>query len=126
GPDGMMMQNRVIQSVPTAGRWGMGIEPTGSLDIRHASWNAFWQGRGQRRPLTGLNEPANQGGITLYTPAWGAATPPAAGATEAVIFPFAALTPGTDVSGNVVQFTHGGNTPIPPGGAVLPAPRGPA
>jgi hypothetical protein len=73
-----------------------------------------------------LNEPANQGGITLYTPAWGAATPPAAGATEAVIFPFPAVTPGSDLSGNVVQFSQGGNTPIPAGGAVLSAVGGSA
>jgi len=125
-PDGIVMQNRVLQSVPNSGRSSIGIEPNGTLDIRHAAWNAFWQGRGQRRPLTGLNEPANQGGITLYTPAWGAATPAAAGATEAVIFPFPALTPGSDVSGNVVQFTQGGNTPIPAGGAVLSATGGSA
>jgi hypothetical protein len=125
-PDGMVMQNRVLQSVPNSARSSIGIEPNGTLDIRHAAWNAFWQGRGQRRPLTGLNEPANQGGITLYTPAWGAATPPTAGATEAVIYPFPALTPGTDVSGNVVQFTQGGNTPIPAGGAVLSATGGSA
>ena len=125
-PDGMVMQSRVLQSVPNSARSSIGIEPNGTLDIRHAAWNAFWQGRGQRRPLTGLNEPANQGGITLYTPAWGAATPPAAGATEAVLYPFPALTPGTDVSGNVVQFTQGGNTPIPGGGAVLSATGGSA
>ena len=125
-PDGIVMQNRVLQSVPNSGRSSIGIEPNGSLDIRRAAWNAFWQGRGQRRPLTGLNEPANQGGITLFTPAWGAATPPAAGVTEAVIYPFAALTPGSDLSGNVVQFTQGGNTPIPAGGAVLSATGGSA
>ncbi|OLB22873.1 MAG: hypothetical protein AUH17_07870 [Actinobacteria bacterium 13_2_20CM_68_14] len=125
-PDGIVMQNRVLHSVPNSGRSSIGIEPNGTLDIRHASWNAFWQGRGQRRPLTGLNEPANQGGITLYTPVWGPATPPAAGATEAVIYPFPALTPGGDVSGNVVQFTQGGNTPIPAGGAVLSATGGSA
>lgn len=125
-PDGIVMQNRVLHSVPNSGRSSIGIEPNGTLDIRHAAWNAFWQGRGQRRPLTGLNEPANQGGITLYTPVWGPATPPAAGATEAVIYPFPALTPGSDVSGNVVQFTQGGNTPIPAGGAVLSATGGSA
>jgi hypothetical protein len=125
-PDGIVMQNRVLQSVPNSGRSSIGIEPNGTLDIRHAAWNAFWQGRGQRRPLTGLNEPANQGGITLYTPAWGPATPPAAGATEAVIFPFPAVTPGSDLSGNVVQFSQGGNTPIPAGGAVLSAVGGSA
>ena len=125
-PAGLLMQNRVLQSVPDSARSSIGIEPNGTLDIRHAAWNAFWQGRGQRRPLTGLNEPANQGGITLYTPTWGAATPPAAGVTEAVIYPFPALTPGSDLSGNVVQFTQGGNTPIPAGGAVLSATGGSA
>ena len=125
-PDGIVMQNRVLQSVPNSARSSIGIEPNGTLDVRHAAWNAFWQGRGQRRPLTGLNEPPNQGGITLYTPAWGAATPATAGATEAVIFPFPALTPGSDLSGNVVQFTQGGNTPIPAGGAVLSATGGSA
>jgi hypothetical protein len=125
-PDGIVMQNRVLHSVPNSARSSIGIEPNGTLDIRHAAWNAFWQGRGQRRPLTGLNEPANKGGITLYTPVWGPATPAAAGATEAVIYPFPALTPGSDVSGNVVQFTQGGNTPIPAGGAVLSATGGSA
>ena len=125
-PAGLLMQNRVVQSVPDSGRSSIGIEPDGTLDIRHAAWNAFWQGRGQRRPLTGLNEPANQGGITLYTPAWGAATPPAAGATEAVIYPLPAVTPGADLTGPVVQFTQGGNTPIPPGGGVLSATGGSA
>jgi hypothetical protein len=125
-PDGMLMQNRVLQSVPNSERSSIGITPNGTLDVRHAAWNAFWQGRGQRRPLTGLNEPANQGGITLYTPAWGAATPSAAGATEAVLYPFPALTPGSDLAGNVAQFTQGGNTPIPAGGAVLSATGGSA
>jgi flagellar hook assembly protein FlgD len=73
-----------------------------------------------------LNEPANKGGITLYTPSWGSTTPSAAGATEAVIYPFPAVTPGADLAGPVVQFTEGGNTPIPAGGAVLSAVGGSA
>ena len=125
-PDGILMQGRVLDALPNSGRSSIGIEPGGALDIRHAGWSAFWQGRGQRRPLTGLNEPANQGGISLYTPAWGAATPPAAGTTEAVIYPFPPLTPGSDLSGPVVQFTQGGDTPIPAGGAVLSATGGSA
>lgn len=125
-PDGILMQDRVLASVPNSTRSSIGISPAGALDVRHAAWNAFWQGRGQRRPLTGLNEPPNQGGISLYTSEWGAATPPAAGATEAVIYPFPALTPGADLAGPVVQFTSGGNTPIPAGGAVLSATGGSA
>jgi hypothetical protein len=125
-PDGILMQDRVLHSVPNSTRSSIGVAASGALDVRHAAWNAFWQGRGQRRPLTGLNEPANAGGITLYTPAWGGATPPAAGVTEAVIYPFPAVTPGADLTGPVVQFTQGGNTPIPPGGAVLSANGGSA
>lgn len=124
-PAGILMQDRVLQSVPDSTRSSIGISPSG-IDVRHAAWNAFWQGRGQRRPLTGLNEPANPGGISLYTPTWGAVTPPAAGVTEAVIYPFPALTTGADLGGPVVQFTQGGNTPIPPGGAVLSANGGSA
>jgi hypothetical protein len=125
-PEGILMQDRVLHSVPDSTRSSIGINPAGVLDVRHAGWNAFWQGRGQRRPLTGLNEPANRGGITLYTPAWGGATPPAAGATEAVIYPFPPLRAGADLTGPVVQFTQGGSTPIPPGGAVLSANGGSA
>ena len=125
-PIGILMQNRVLQAVPDSLRSSIGIEPNGTLDIRHAGWNAFWQGRGQRRPLTGLNEPPNQGGISLYTPTWGATTPPSPGATEAVIYPLPPVTPGADVTGPVVQFTQGGNTPIPAGGAVLSATGGSA
>jgi hypothetical protein len=120
-PAGILMQDRVLHSLPDSTRSSIGIGGNGTVDVRHAAWSGFWQGRGQRRPLTGLNEPANPGGISLYTPAWGAATPAAAGATEAVVYPFPAVTPGTDLTGPVVQFTQGGNTPIPAGGAVLSA-----
>ncbi len=125
-PAGILIQDRLLHSLPNSTRTSVGISATGMLDVRRALWNAFWQGRGQRRPITGLNAPANPGGISLYTPVWGGATPPAAGATEAVIYPFPALTPGADLSGPVVQFTQGGNTPIPPGGAVLSAQGGSA
>ena len=125
-PAGLLVQNRVLHALPNSQRTSIGIPASGILDIRRAAWNAFWQGRGQRRPLTGLNRPANRGGITLYTPAWGAATPTAAGTTEAVIYPFPPVVAGSDLTGPVVQFGQGGNTPIPAGGAVLSANGGSA
>jgi hypothetical protein len=125
-PAGILMEDSVLHSLPDSQRSSIGIPASGTLDIRRASWNAYWQGRGQRRPLTGLNEAANRGGITLYTPAWGAATPQAAGVTEAVLFPFPSVQPGKDLSGTVVQFGQGGNMPIPAGGAVLSATGGSA
>ena len=39
-PDGIVMQNRVLHSVPNSARSSIGIEPNGTLDIRHAAWNA--------------------------------------------------------------------------------------
>jgi hypothetical protein len=125
-PAGILMQDRVLHSLPDSERSSIGIPPSGTLDIRRASWNGFWQGRGQRRPLTGLNEAANRGGITLYTSAWGGATPPAAAATEAVVYPFPSVEAGKDLTGPVVQFGQGGNMPIPAGGAVLSATGGSA
>ncbi len=125
-PAGVLMQDGVLSSLPDSTRTSVGITGAGGLIVKRAAWSGYWQGRGQRRPLTGLNEPANPGGISLYTPAWGASTPPAAGATEAVVYPFPAVTPETDLSGPVVNFTEGGNTPIPPGGAVLSATGGSA
>src|SRR5919204_307554 len=55
-----------------------------------------------------------------------AARTAARGATEAVIYPLPAVTPGADLTGPVVQFGQGGNTPIPAGGAVLSATGGAA
>src|ERR671934_521638 len=55
-----------------------------------------------------------------------AARTAARGATEAVIYPLPAVMPGGDLTGPVVQFTQGGNTPIPAGGAVLSATGGSA
>jgi hypothetical protein len=43
------------------------------------------------------------------------------GVTEAVISPFPATAPNTDLTGPVIQITSGGGTPIPQGGAVLVA-----
>jgi hypothetical protein len=120
-PSGMLMQGGVLQSPPYRFRSSVGISSTGTLSVARVSFFGYWQGLGQRRPLTGLNQPPRGDGTSLFTPAWGPATPKLAGAVEAVIRPFPAAVPGHDLGGTVTVQTSGGGTPIPRDGAVLVA-----
>jgi hypothetical protein len=117
----MLMQGGVLQSPPYRFRSSIGITSDGKLSVGRVAFFGYWQGLGQRRPLTGLNQPPRGDGTALFTPAWGAATPKLAGAVEAVIEPFPAAVPGQDLSGTVTIQTTGGGTPIPRDGAVLVA-----
>jgi hypothetical protein len=120
-PSGMLMQGGVLQSPPYRFRSSIGISSSGSLSVNRVAFFGYWQGLGQRRPLTGLNQPPRGDGTSLFTPAWGPATPKLAGAVEAVIRPFPSAVPGQDLSGAVTVQTTGGGTPIPRDGAVLVA-----
>jgi hypothetical protein len=120
-PSGMLMQGGVLQTPPYRFRSSIGISADGNLSVARVSFFGYWQGLGQRRPLTGLNQPPRGDGTSLFTSAWGAATPKLAGAVEAVLNPFPAAVPGQDLSGTVTIQTTGGGTPIPRGGAVLVA-----
>ena len=121
-PSGMLMQSSVLQSPPYRARSSIGIAAsTGKLTVGRVALYGYWQGLGQRRPLTGLNQPPRGDGTSLFTPVWGARTPALAGAAEAVIEPFPPATVGDDLSGTVITEASGGNTPIPRDGAVLVA-----
>ena len=121
-PSGMLMQNGVLQSPPYRARSSIGVSSSGTLTVGRVSFFGYWQGLGQRRPLTGLNQPPRGDGTSLFTPAWGAATPRLAGAVEAVVEPFPSATVGQDLAGPVtVAAPTGGGTPIPRDGAVLVA-----
>jgi hypothetical protein len=109
----------VLESPPTAGRSSLGIGADGTLATARVSLAGTWQGSGQRRPLL-LNTPA-KGKFTLYTPAYGTATPKELGVAEAVIGSLPAARPGQVLDGNVTQVASGGPAPIPPGGAVIVA-----
>jgi hypothetical protein len=117
-PNGVLMQSGVLVSPPSATRSSIGIAQDGSLHVDRISYSGFWRGNGQRRPMRLNQAPAN-GTVTLYTPAWGPATPPNAGDAEAVLPTFSTATPNQDLAGLVSQLGSGGNTPIPRGGAVL-------
>ena len=119
-PSGMLMQDGVLHHPPLAERSTLGIAGDGALRVQKLRMFGTWRGTGQRRPMD-LNEAPGPNGISLFTPAWGPATPVVAGAVEAILSPLPATTPNVDLSGPVVGQAQNGNTPIPPGGAVLVA-----
>ena len=119
-PSGVLMREGQMTSPPSDERSSAGLLTDGTLDVRRVSFVGTWQGAGARRTLTKFNRPFPGTGIALYTDAWGPTTPDVAGATAAVLFPFPAAIPNTDLAAPVVELRVGGGAvPIPPGGAVL-------
>jgi flagellar hook assembly protein FlgD len=119
-PSGILMQGGVLQSQPAVGRSSLGIGASGALTAARVSFAGSWQGSGQRRPLS-LNTPAGKGKFTLYTPAYGTATPKESGVVEVVIPSFPPARLGAPLDGTVTQVTSAGPTGIPRNGAVLVA-----
>ena len=119
-PSGILMRNGVLESPPATGRSSLGIAADGTLTTGRVSVAGIWQGNGQRRPLL-VNTPAQSGRFTLYTPAYGTATPRESGVVEAVIGTFPPARLETPLDGTVTQVTTAGPTGIPAGGAVLVA-----
>jgi flagellar hook assembly protein FlgD len=119
-PNGMLMQNGVLESPPATGRSSLGIGADGTLATGRPTFAGLWQGSAQRRPLL-LNTAAGSGKFSLYTPVYGSATPRETGVVEAVIGTLPAAHLDTPLDGTVTQVTSAGPTPIPRGGAVLVA-----
>jgi len=121
-PSGVLMREGQVASPPYGERSSAGVTTDGTLDVRRISFFGIWQGAGAKRVLNRLNESPPTNGITLYTQAWGLATPPLPGATAAILFPFPAPVPNADLAASVVEVRSGGApVPIPLGGAVLVA-----
>jgi flagellar hook assembly protein FlgD len=119
-PSGMLMTGGVLHHPPLAERSALGINGDGSIRVQKLRMFGTWRGTGQRRPMD-LNEAPAPNGISLFTSAWGPATPAVAGAVEAVVAPLPPTTPNVDFTGPVTAQAQNGNTPIPSGGAVLSA-----
>jgi hypothetical protein len=119
-PSGMLMQGGVLESPPAVGRSSLGIAADGTLTAGRVSFAGIWQGNGLRRPFF-LNSPAKSGQFSLYTPVYGAQTPPESGVVEDVIGTLPPAQLNTPLDGTVTQVTTSGQTKIPPGGAVLVA-----
>ena len=119
-PSGVLMRNGVLDSPPLAERSSTAITADGTIRVDRARYIGYWRGTGQRRALN-FNQPPGTNGVSLYTRSWAPTTPPFGNTTEAVLSGFPDARPNTDLTGTVVQTKTGGNTPIPPGGAVLVA-----
>jgi hypothetical protein len=117
-PTGMLMRGGVLESAPVANRSSAGFSADGTLSVATVSFDGTWRGNGQRRQLD-LNAPPVKGHTTLYTPAWGPATPAEAGVVVDVISSLPPLVPNRVASGVAAQVASAGPVPIPPGGAVL-------
>ena len=120
-PSGVLLRDGVVDSPPWGDRSSVGVTGDGALDVRRIEFFGTWKGLGQRRAINDVNELPGANGVALFTSSYGPATPTQAGAVEAVIFPFPAATPNTDLGGPVIQLAGAGGTPIPAGGAVLVA-----
>ena len=120
-PSGVLMRDGVVDSPPYGDRSSVGISAEGVVDVRRIQFFGTWKGLGQRRSVNDVNQLAGANGISLFTPSYGASTPPQAGAVTAVLSPFPPATPNTDLVGPVVAVGNGAGTPIPAGGAVLVA-----
>lgn len=119
-PSSGLIQDGALKTTPHPRRSMVGIDVAGSLRVERVAMLGTWQGIGPRRPVHLLNRPPGPNGTTLYTPAYGRTTPTNGGVTEAVLAPFPATTPNTDLVGFVTENRRGG-TAIPPNGAVLAA-----
>ncbi|MDQ2982989.1 MAG: phosphodiester glycosidase family protein [Actinomycetota bacterium] len=120
-PQSILMQNGVLHSPANDRRSSLGIGSDGTLHVDRIGFAGIWQGRGQRRPLSGLNQPAPPDGISLFTPAWGPATPATPSALNAVVPVFPPSVPGADMRGIVDTVVAAPSIAIPPRGAVLVA-----
>lgn len=120
-PTGVFMRDGQVVSPPHGDRSSIGVGADGTLDVRRVEFFGTWQGIGQKRVLNDLNEVPGPNAISLFTSAWGPATPALPGVTEAVLYPFPVALPNTDLPAPVIQLAGGGSTPIPVGGAVLVA-----
>ena len=118
-PSGMYMESGVLTTPPHPKRSTVGITHDGRLLVERVAMLGTWQGTSQRRPLNGLNQRPGPEGVSLFTPAWGPATPAAQGTVEITLDPLPPAAPFTDMTGTVIGAKPGGGTPIPPGGGVL-------
>src|SRR2546423_14676048 len=116
------MKNRFPKTPPYRFRSSIGISSDGKLNVARVAFYGYWQGLGQRRPLTGLNQPPRGDGTSLFTPAWGATTPRIAGVFEAALQSFPPAVPGTDLTGVLTPTPSGGGSPLPsnPAGTLAP------
>ena len=97
------MQSGVLKTPPHSKRSSVGVTDDGRIVVERVAMLGQWWGSAQRRPLTGLNQRPGNDGVSLFTPAWGSATPAATGTVEVTVQPFPPAAPFTDLTGIVTQ-----------------------
>jgi flagellar hook assembly protein FlgD len=119
-PTGAVIRNGRLDSAPAQARTSLGIGADGTLSVAKVAFDGTWRGNDQRRQLD-LNAAPVKGHTTLYTPAWGPATPAESGVAVVVLDSFPPLQANQVNSGVVTQVAGQGPVTIPPNGAVLVA-----
>ena len=114
------MSGGALERIPTPARSSIGFDASGAMHVGRISFTGTWQGTGQRRPITAVNQKPRANQTILYTPAWGATTPTAQNAAAVVLEPFPAAAINTDLKATVAAIPDG-STAIPADGAVLVA-----
>jgi flagellar hook assembly protein FlgD len=119
-PTGIVMRGGTLDFAPALARSSLGVGADGMLAVARVGFDGTWRGTDQRRQLD-LNRPPVAGHTTLYTSAWGPATPAESGVVADVIGSLPPTTPNRVLTGVVTQSSGDGAVPIPFGGAVLVA-----
>ena len=120
-PSGILMRGSALDQPPLPGRSSIGLDVNGTLSVGRVALLATWQGSGPRRALNDVNGPVGANGVSLFTPAYGPATPSSPGSFELTFSSFPAALPNTELAASVSGSSANGGTPIPSGGAVLVA-----
>jgi hypothetical protein len=121
-PSGILMRGGALDQPPIPGRSSIGIDSDGMLKVSRVAMLATWQGSGPRRALAEVNAVPPANGASLYTRAWGRATPAAPGAVQVAVSPLPPATPNVELGAPVTGITARGTAvPIPAAGAVLVA-----
>ncbi|HEY4348567.1 MAG TPA: phosphodiester glycosidase family protein [Gaiellaceae bacterium] len=119
-PTGIVIAGGALEKVPTPARSSIGFDASGTMHVGRISFTGTWQGSGQRRALTAVNQQPKVNQTVLFTPAWGASTPAVANAAAVVLEPFPVAGVNTDLNATVSAIPDG-STAIPADGAVLVA-----
>jgi Phosphodiester glycosidase/FlgD Ig-like domain len=120
-PVGIVVRNSALDQPPLPGRSSIGLDASGTLNVARVTMLATWQGSGPRRALVDVNGSPPTNGVSLFTPAYGSATPSQPGAVALTLASFPSARPNTEIPAEVTAASANGGTPIPPGGAVLVA-----
>ena len=120
-PNGIVVSGGVLEHTPNSARSSIGFESNGSMVVARIAFAGTWQGTGQRRPLTGVNQQPGSSQTVLFTPAWGATAPAVANGAVAVLDPFPPVSVGAATLAGTVASAGDASAPtsIPPDGAVL-------